>query len=65
MNNFIVEGFDRHRSNSAFCNKVVYCWEGFKKMFLRTEKITTVVDCLEVLHEEDLQSHEVLFLILP
>lgn len=27
-------GFDKKRTSSAFCNKIVYCCEGFKKMFL-------------------------------
>lgn len=52
-------GFDKHRSNNACCNKVVYCMEGFKKMFLSTQRIKKVVDSLEVLHDADLESNEV------
>ena len=56
----ILQGFDRHRSNNACCNKVVYCCEGFKKLFLKTPKIKNVIDSLEVLHEQDVESQEVL-----
>lgn len=40
-------GFDKHRTKYAFCNKAVYCWEGFKKLFLKTLKVNTVVESLE------------------
>ena len=36
-------GFDKNRTQSAFCNKCVYCWEGFKKLFLKTLKIKNVI----------------------
>lgn len=32
-------GFDKSRTGNRCCNKCVYCWEGFKKMFLRTLKV--------------------------
>jgi len=44
-------GFDRNRTQSALGNKCVYCWEGFKKMFLKTSKMNTVIDSLDVLHQ--------------
>lgn len=40
-------GFDRKRTKSAFLNKVVYCWEGFKKMFMKTNNMPIVIDSLE------------------
>lgn len=52
-------GFDRNRTKTACCNKCVYCWEGFKKFFLKTQKIGSVLDSLEVLHEADRDSNEV------
>lgn len=44
-------GFDRNRTTSALGNKCVYCWEGFKKMFLSTLKLNQVIDTLEMMHE--------------
>jgi diacylglycerol kinase (ATP) len=38
--------FDRNRQNSRVVNKAVYCWEGFKKMFMRTPGISETVDSL-------------------
>ena len=32
-------GFDKNRTKSRLCNLCVYCWEGFKKMFLKTKDI--------------------------
>lgn len=29
-------GFDKHRTKYVCGNKCVYCWEGFKKMFIST-----------------------------
>lgn len=43
-------GFDRNRTDSICCNKVVYFWEGMKKMFCcycgnkKTLKIKEIVD---------------------
>lgn len=39
-------GFEKLRTNSAFCNKTCYVWEGFKKMccVTNTPKIRDVVD---------------------
>ena len=53
-------GFDRKRTNSAFLNKVVYCWEGFKKMFMKTKKIPAVVDVVEKvdLNAQDIQKSQ-------
>lgn len=48
-------GFDRNRSNSVAKNKCVYCWEGVKKLFLKTMRINQVIDTLEILHQQDLQ----------
>jgi diacylglycerol kinase (ATP) len=40
-------GFDRKRTTSPFLNKVVYCWEGFKKMFMKTQPMHIVIESLE------------------
>jgi diacylglycerol kinase (ATP) len=37
-------GFDKHRTQSVCGNKCVYCWEGFKKMFIKTDKIKDIVE---------------------
>lgn len=52
-------GFDRNRTRSASGNKCVYCWEGVKKMFLKTSKMNCVLDSLEVLHEQDVANNDV------
>ena len=52
-------GFDRNRTQSALGNKCVYCWEGFKKMFLKTSKMNTVIDSLDMLHQQDLANNDV------
>jgi diacylglycerol kinase (ATP) len=41
-------GFDKNRTTSVLGNKCVYCWEGFKKMFIRTAKIKDVVESFNV-----------------
>lgn len=42
--------FDRKRTNSRAINNCIYCWEGFKRLFIHTKGITEVVDVLEELH---------------
>jgi len=37
-------GFDKHRTTSVLGNKCVYCWEGFKKMFIKTARMKDIVD---------------------
>ncbi len=54
-------GFDRNRTQSALRNKCVYCWEGFKKLFLQMQKMNQVIDSLEELHEKDLNEGIVKF----
>ncbi len=39
-------GFDKHRTKSSFINKIIYCWEGFKKNFLKTPKMDKVLNGL-------------------
>jgi diacylglycerol kinase (ATP) len=51
MPNF--KGFDKSRTQSRFKNKVVYCWEGFKKMFTKTPKVNDVVDHVEKVKSSD------------
>ena len=41
---------------------MVYCWEGFKKIFTKTQKINTVLDSLEVLHQQDVMHQEVIII---
>jgi hypothetical protein len=45
-------GFDKSRTQSRCLNKVVYCWEGFKKMFIRTSKMKQVVEAVHVTQTE-------------
>jgi diacylglycerol kinase (ATP) len=49
-------GFDKKRTNSAFCNKACYGWEGIKKMFCccgltRTHKVREVIDNVSIVNE--------------
>lgn len=44
-------GFDKFRTSSVCGNKCVYCWEGFKKMFLKTTKINDLVQNFEEMNE--------------
>lgn len=36
-------GFDRNRTKSQFCNKIVYGLEAIKKLFKTTQKISDIV----------------------
>jgi len=42
-------GFDKGRTKSRLGNKVVYCWEGFKKFFTKTPRVNDVVENIQVL----------------
>ncbi len=44
-------GFDKSRTTSALGNKCVYCWEGFKKMFLKTLKMNSVIESLNMIEK--------------
>ena len=46
-------GFDRNRTNSKCCNKCVYCWEGFKKIFLKTKSIDEVIEGFTPLQDKN------------
>lgn len=48
-------GFDKKRTKSQLCNKIVYACEGMKKLFIRTPKIKEVVSSLEQMRKDDLQ----------
>ena len=39
----VITGFDKSRTTSRGLNKMVYCWEGFKKMFTKTFKVNNLV----------------------
>lgn len=39
-------GFDKRRTASRHKNKCFYCWEGFKKMFLKNKNIPETLDKL-------------------
>ena len=41
-------GFDKHRTKTKCCNKIMYCWEGFKKMFccLKTPRIPEIISSI-------------------
>lgn len=51
-------GFDKNRTQSVSGNKCVYCWEGCKKMFLRTLKINNLLASLDQLHQEDQRENQ-------
>ncbi|CAD8169782.1 unnamed protein product [Paramecium octaurelia] len=54
-------GFDKNRTAYQCCNKVVYCWEGFKKMFLKTPKMNQSIETLEYLDDNDDMQNKLLF----
>ncbi|CAD8102521.1 unnamed protein product [Paramecium sonneborni] len=54
-------GFDKNRTDNQFCNKIVYCWEGFKKMFLKTPKINQSIETLEYFDDHDQMQSKLLF----
>jgi len=41
-------GFDKRRTRSRLKNQLAYCYEGIKKLFLKTPKVN---DVLEVIHQ--------------
>ena len=47
-------GFDKHRTKSRFCNLCVYFCEGLKKLCVKTSRINSVVDRLEIEQNLDL-----------
>ncbi|CAK65676.1 unnamed protein product (macronuclear) [Paramecium tetraurelia] len=47
-------GFDKNRTSNQCCNKCVYCWEGFKKMFLKTPKVNQSIENIHNLNDDDL-----------
>lgn len=48
-------GFDKLRTTSRCCNKCVYCWEGFKKLFLKTAKVRDAIENVELLDNDSSQ----------
>ena len=50
-------GFDKKRTKSQFLNKAVYGWEGLKKLFTSTPKISDVVVSLSA-HDKVIFSNE-------
>ena len=53
-------GFDRHRTHSVIGNKCVYCWEGFKKMFLKTPRINSILESFNIMKKKDNKDQEVM-----
>jgi len=51
-------GFDKKRTKSQFLNKAVYGWEGIKKLFTSTPKISDVVVSLSA-HDKTIFSNDV------
>lgn len=45
-------GFDKLRTNSRWGNKCVYCWEGFKKLFISTPKVNNAIENVELFNED-------------
>jgi diacylglycerol kinase (ATP) len=57
-------GFDKNRTQSKCCNLCVYCWEGFKKMFLSTAKINSIIEGVkrfktDEAHDENLNIEDI------
>ena len=50
-------GFDKKRTKSQFLNKAVYGWEGLKKLFTSTPKISDVVASLSA-HDKTIFSND-------
>lgn len=46
-------GFDKNRTPYQCCNKFVYCWEGFKKMFLKTPKVNQSIENIHHINDDD------------
>lgn len=46
-------GFEQHRTTYRFCNLLVYCFEGFKKLFVKTRRVNSVIEDLEIINEQD------------
>jgi len=42
------QGFDKGRTKSRLGNKFVYCWEGFKKYFIKTPRVNDIVENIQV-----------------
>ena len=53
-------GFDKRRTSTKCCNKVVYCWEGFKKMCccVNTSKIPELISSITELNERVVVNNE-------
>jgi len=49
-------GFDKNRTQSKCGNKMVYCWEGFKKFFVKTAKINSILEGIRSCKQEE--THE-------
>lgn len=45
-------GFERNRAKSRAANKMVYAWEGFKKLFLKTHRMNNVISHVEEISED-------------
>ena len=46
-------GFERNRAKSRAANKMVYAWEGFKKIFLKTHRMNNVLASVEQLPDQN------------
>jgi diacylglycerol kinase (ATP) len=46
-------GFDKSRTTSRSFNKMVYCWEGFKKIFIKTFKTNHILHRVETYQVPD------------
>ncbi|CAK61805.1 unnamed protein product (macronuclear) [Paramecium tetraurelia] len=49
-------GFDKYRTSNQCCNKCVYCWEGFKKMFLNTPKVNQSIENIHHVNDDNLET---------
>lgn len=53
------KGFEKHRTTNRFCNLLVYCCEGVKKLCVKTSRVNSVLETLEIVSPdpEDIQNH--------
>jgi len=50
-------GFDKLRTGSRICNKTIYAWEGFKRIFFGTLRVNHLLHRIEEYKETDLEQH--------
>jgi len=51
-------GFDKLRTGSRICNKTIYAWEGFKRIFFGTLRVNHLLHRVEEFKEIDLEHQD-------